>query len=77
MSARKAQEPRSASVELAGERADARDQRRLDLLAVGLANRPEARHGRDRRRDLREDEGLKARPERQTVAGAAAAIATG
>ena len=52
---------------LTGERAYAGDERRLDLLAVGLADRPEAHDGRDGGCDLGQNEGLKARLERQPV----------
>src|SRR5580704_3577751 len=49
---------------LTGKRAYAGDERRLDLLAVGLANRPEAHDGRDGGSDLGQNEGLKTRFER-------------
>ena len=70
MSARNAQEPRSVRPEprrLTGKRAYAGDERRLDLLAVGLANRAEAHDGRDGGGDLGQNEGLKARFERQPM----------
>ena len=72
MSARKAQAPRSARVEPAASRASAR-MRGMSVAWIFCpsvsADPAEAHHGRDRRGDLREDEGLKAGFEREAIAG--------